>query len=120
LLVSKFGSRYLNQDDKYLATIEDLQIIYDCINDFIFKNRLPKITLEVVDIMPNDTGKAVFMFDVIHHALPPKIKYLREADRDTPLFVTSALCHEMIHFYDYLFGPLSSMKEKSIEVKNGK
>lgn len=102
--MSKFGSRFLNQDDRYEATPEDLQIVYDCINSFIFKDKLPKIKLEVVDMMPYDTGKAVFMFDARSHSVPPKIKYLREVDRDTPLFMTSVLCHEMIHFYDYLFG----------------
>ena len=71
-------------------------------------------------MMPNDTGKAVFMFDAISHALAPKIKYLRETDRDTPLFMTSALCHEIIHFYDYMFGQISVLKGKTVENKNGK
>lgn len=118
LIVSKFGSRFLNQNNRYVATEDDLQIVYDCINSFVFKDKLPKIKLEVVDMMPNDTGKAVFMFDAISHSLPPKIKYLRDAECDTPLSMSSALSHEMIHFYDYLYGQIKFLKGKTVESKD--
>ena len=68
--------------------------------------------------MPNDTGKAVFMFDAISHSLPPKIKYLRAAECDTPLSMSSALSHEMIHFYDYLYGQIKFLKGKTVESKD--
>ena len=120
IIVSKFGSRFLNQDNKYEASIEDLKIIYDCINEFIFGNKLPKIEIVVADMKPNDIGKAVFMFNLNDHGVTPKIKYLREPDRDTPLFASSALCHEMIHYYDFIYGPLSQLKGKTISAKDGK
>ena len=120
LIVSKFGSRFLNQDNRYEATAEDLQIVYDCINEFIFKSKLPKIEISVVDMKPGDIGKAVFMFNMKNFAIKPKIKYLRELDRDTPLLMASALCHEMIHYYDFSYGPLSRLEGKTIAAKDGK
>ena len=120
LIVSKFGSRFLNQDNRYEATVEDLQIVYDCINDFIFNGKLPKIEIIVVDMKPGDIGKAVFMFSMKNFKFKPKIKYLRELDRDTPLLMTRALCHEMIHYYDFSYGPLSHLEGKIITAKDGK
>ena len=120
LIVSRFGSRFLNQRDAYEANEEDLHIVFDCINLLVFGNKLPKIKIEVVDMMPNDTGKAVFMFDAMSHSVPPKIKYLRDKDYDTPLSMACALSHEMIHFYDYLFGQIKLLKGQTVGAKDGK
>ena len=84
----------------------------------MFKDKLPKIELEVVDEMPNDTGKAVFRVDAISQSLPPKIQYLGDAERDAPLSMSSALSHEMIHFYDYLYGQIKFLKGKTVESKD--
>lgn len=119
-IVEKFGKRFLDQDSSYIASIDDIKIIYSCVNEFAFRNKLPSdVSIQIVD-RTDEMAKAVFMFSFIDKNFKPIIKYIREKDRDTPLFMASAICHEMIHYYDFLFGPLHELKGQAFTVVSGR
>lgn len=120
MLISKFGKKFIDQDSEYIATLEDLHIIYACINEYVFSNKLPdNPTLSIID-RTNEMAKGLFLFNLKNKSITPKIKIFREKNRDTPLFIASALCHEMIHYFDFLYGPLSSINDAAFKNENGK
>ena len=120
LLIDKFGKRFIDQDSPYIATLEDLQIIYACINSYVFDNKLPsKPVLSLID-RKDEMAKGLFLFNLKNRNIVPKIKIFREKNRDTPMFIASALCHEMIHYYDFLYGPLSKINDAAFKYEGGK
>jgi hypothetical protein len=120
LIISKFGKKFIDQDSEYITTENDLIILYNCINEFVFNNKLPKNPiLNLVD-RTNEMAKGLFLFSLKNKNIVPKIKIFREKNRDTPLFIASALCHEMIHYFDFLYGPLSKINDATFKNENGK
>ena len=120
ILISKFGKRFIDQDSEYVVTLEDLHTIYACINEYVFNNKLPdNPTLNIID-RTDEMAKGLFLFNLKNKNITPKIKIFREKNRDTPLFIASALCHEMIHYFDFLYGPLSKINNAIFKNENGK
>lgn len=120
MLISKFGKRFIDQDSEYVATLEDLHTIYSCINEYVFSNKLPNNPILSIIDRTNEMAKGLFLFNLKNKSITPKIKIFREKNRDTPLFIASALCHEMIHYFDFLYGPLSKINDAVFKNENGK
>ena len=118
-IIFKFGKRFIDQDSQYTATIDDLSILYECINEYVFANKLPFNPKLVLVDRKDEMAKGLFMFNLKNKQATPIIKIFREVNRDTPMFIASALCHEMIHYFDFLFGPLSKIENASFKNENG-
>mgnify|MGYP003287462921 CR=1 FL=1 len=120
MLINRLGKKFIDQDTKYITTEKDLLIIYECINEYVFDNKLPKNPMLTLVDRTNEMAKGLFLFSLKDKNVIPKIKIFREKNRDTPLFITSVLCHEMIHYFDFLYGPLSKINDATFKNENGK
>lgn len=119
-LINRFGKRFIDQDSEYIVTLNDLHVIYACINEYVFNGKLPNNPILSIVDRTNEMAKGVFIFSLKNRSIVPKIKIFREKNRDTPLFITSVLCHEMIHYFDFLYGPLSKINNAVFRHENGK
>ena len=105
-----------NQEKSFSYTSKDLKDLFDIINECVFDSKLGE-----VDIIINSSlkSKGAFGFqnidddnNVVSLKNPPLIEIKKEST-DTFLEVVDALAHEMIHFYDFMFGPLCELKMQS-------
>ena len=79
------------------------------------------IEIQIVD-RTNEMVKGVIGFKRNNKTgqLIPLIKIIREEEYDTLVSMVNVICHEMIHEYDMLYGPISHMNTWSVTVTNGR
>ena len=121
-LYDRFGEKLSNETNQYSISEDDLKDIYQIVNDVIFDSKLiSKIEINIVD-RTDEMAKGVIGFKTnnLTHKTVPLIKIIREIEFDSMVSMINVICHEMIHEYDMLYGPISKMKNWAISVVNGK
>lgn len=121
-LYEKFGERLVDEASNYLISENDIKDIYDIVNKIVFDSKLINaVEIKIVD-RTNEMAKGVigFKVDNITKQLIPLIKIIREEKYDTMVSMINIICHEMIHEYDMLYGPISKMEKWTVRVENGK
>lgn len=117
-----------NQDQTFDFQASDLQTIFKLVNQCIFSSKLPPIEIKITEEDPEFKGG--FMYQVtkklddnsikIELLEKPIIVLYKIPDTNTFFQICDTLCHEMIHYQDYLFGPLQHLKGLAIDFVNGK
>ena len=121
-LYEKFGSKLSDEVSDYKITEQDLKTIYDIVNKIVFNSKLiDTIEIQIID-RTNEMAKGVIGFKIDNKTgrKIPLIKIIREEKYDTMVSMINVICHEMIHEYDMLYGPISKMNNWSVTVKNHK
>lgn len=116
-LVDVFGRSFVDEETTYLAKPDDLKKIYDTVNAMVFGNRLPTNVQFEIDPRNDQIAKGVTMFKMYDSKYAPTIKFLTDEQYDTMLSVANVVCHEMIHIWDILYGPISKLKDKTVNIR---
>ena len=124
-LCNEFGYDVVyDQDHGFNYNEEDLLKIFNVANQIIFSNKLPKIDIFLTEEKLD--YKVGFVYQASREKESDPI-VLREKpiivickdNADTFLAIVDTLCHEMIHYADYLFGPLNKLKTMVVDELNG-
>jgi hypothetical protein len=117
-LYDRFGSKLSDETSEYSANEADLKAIYEVVNEVIFESKLiADVEIRIID-RTNEIAKGtiVFKIDNATGKIVPLIKIIREEKYDTMVSMVNVICHEMIHEFDILYGPISKMKEHTVKL----
>ena len=117
-----------NQDQSFDFQVSDLQSIFKLVNQCIFSSKLPPIEIKITEEDPEFKGGFIYQVSKklddnsikIELFEKPIIVLYKIPDTNTFFQICDTLCHEMIHYQDYLFGPLQHLKGLAIDFVNGK
>ena len=98
--------------------------IFNIANQIIFNNKLPKIDIFLTEEKLDYKGRFVYQASREKESDPIALRekpmiIIYKNNTDTFLMVVDTLCHEMIHYADYLFGPLNKLKTMVVDELNG-
>ena len=124
-LDKEFGQYYWDNNFIYKPNQKDLEKIFKIVNKHVFSNRLPPIKIQLKTT--NDDGiYGAFCDSVRDDETGERVKlsepFISITDWGTDNFtnVLDVLCHEMIHYYDTLYGPIRKYREEKLVNFNGK
>lgn len=119
-LVNKLGERFVDENTSYTANVDDLKIMYECINAYIFDSKLLSNPVFEIRDRTNEIAKGTILVKLVDKTYIPHILFIRESKYDTMVSVVNVICHEMIHLFDILYGPISNLKDKTVTARDGK
>ena len=121
----EFGEYYWNVDFIYEPNKKDLDRMFDIVNETMFGNKLPKLD---VKLMHENHDGIYGSFCAL--CIDEKTNKIIELDKpfitvinwgkDNFSNVLDTLCHEMIHAYDYYYGPAKKYHGKALKIVDGK
>lgn len=117
-----------NQDQSFDFQVSDLQSIFKLVNQCIFSSKLSPIEIKITEEDPEFKGGFIYQVskklddnsNKIELFENPIIVIYKIPDTNTFFQICDTLCHEMIHYQDYLFGPLHHLKGLATDFVNGK
>lgn len=124
-LCNEFGYEVVyDQDHGFDYDEKDLLKIFNIANQVIFKSKLPKIDIFLTEEKLDYKGGFIYQASrekesdqIVLREKP--IIVIHKDNADTFLAIIDTLCHEMIHYADYLFGPLNKLKTMVVDELNG-
>lgn len=119
---SCFGDLIWDKGNNYEPQDRDLYLMFDIINNGLFDGKLDRSVSKSVlreDLIATGPKK----YRGMEHALaafaqgvvkgqPSEIIMVKHLKKDNFFMIFSALIHEMIHMYDYHFGPMSQQMRR--------
>lgn len=117
---TRFGDWIWQTTNNYTPNRFDVKDIFKIFNKYIFEDKLDvniPILLKPENEMQN--ALAAFAFGKRYNE-SIEILVLKQSTKNNFFITACAIAHEMIHMYDYFFGPLSSIMQHcySIEIDN--
>lgn len=117
-----FGSALWDASKPFNVTDNDLHLMFDVINDGLFENKLnrgiSKFTLkaETIPTGPQkyrDLENALAAFTIGQvKGVPNELIIVKHSFKCNFYIILCALIHEMIHMYDFHYGPMSKQLDK--------
>lgn len=141
-LVEQFGKEQVFDKNKNNLNQNDYCKIFDILNKHIFKNNLKKIQINyfsfdkiiktlknnavsIENLPENDIFAFYFVsYDIVHQSKSMNIKneiiFLNKDNLQHMNFIyaVNVICHEMIHYYDRLFGEYETIVASEIKKRN--
>ena len=108
-LEEAFGNKIYSKKFDYDLKIEDLDKLFDIANKHLFRNKLDRNEINIVITEHNNKEKGSFFLglDKENKHLLRIVKY----SKDNFFQIVNVFLHELIHFYDCLYGPLHKERE---------
>lgn len=117
-----FGDLIWSRENNYEPQDRDLYLMFDIINAGLFDGKLDR-TIDKFVLREDLISKGPEKYHGMEHALaafaqgivkgqPSEIIMVKHLRKDNFFMIFSALIHEMIHMYDYHFGPISQQMER--------
>lgn len=119
--IQKYGREMvLNQTLHFDPSVDDMKCLYALANEHMFENKLHPEPIFKFQSLIHDAKGAFGWQDRDENGnialLKIPIVSYRKHEKDSFLLVVSTLLHELIHYKDFIDGPLSYIKSK--EIKN--
>ena len=105
-----FGDKLYSKKFDYDVTVNDLKVLFNLVNRWLFKDRLDidNISFVISTNVAVHNEKGIFRLGIDRNN--KHVMGIVKYEKDNLFHIINVFIHEMIHYYDFMHGPL---KEKS-------
>ena len=101
-----FGDKLYSRKFDYDVTVDDLNTVFKLVNHWLFKDRLDINNISIIVSTDVDTHKEKGTFMLGVNKDNKHVMGIVKYEKDNLFQIINVFIHEMIHYYDFTYGPL--------------